>query len=138
MDSKGRGLYLFWTLALATGYLWLYLNYSSQHGHTQGVGEVCLIKRATDIPCPSCGSTRSVLSLMQGDFQAAIYWNPLGLLIGLTLIVLPFWILYDLLFRAHSFLAFYRSAEKLIRRPIYAYPAIALIAINWVWNIIKG
>lgn len=40
----------------------------------------CPIKFTTGISCPGCGMTRAVLSVLQLDFKAAIYYHPLFLL----------------------------------------------------------
>ena len=39
---------------------------------------VCLFRNVTGLPCPFCGSTRSVGHILQGEFSAALYSNPLG------------------------------------------------------------
>jgi len=41
----------------------------------------CLVKRLTGIPCPSCGSTRAVMSLMRFHFLESILFNPLPVLL---------------------------------------------------------
>ena len=39
---------------------------------------VCLFRNVTGLPCPFCGSTRSVGHILQGEFSHALYSNPLG------------------------------------------------------------
>jgi hypothetical protein len=39
--------------------------------------QLCLIKRLTGYPCPTCGSTRGVLSLLHGHIVRAWLCNPL-------------------------------------------------------------
>ena len=39
--------------------------------------QLCLIKRLTGYPCPTCGSTRGVLSLLHGHIVRAWLYNPL-------------------------------------------------------------
>ncbi len=46
----------------------------------------CIFKGISGIPCPTCGSTRSVVYLSQGDFAAAFAMNPLTSL-GLVVVV---------------------------------------------------
>ena len=36
----------------------------------------CLFKSLTGYDCPGCGNTRSVLSLLHGDFPRAVKYNP--------------------------------------------------------------
>ncbi len=37
----------------------------------------CVFKGLTGLPCPTCGSTRSVIHLVHGDVPAALAMNPL-------------------------------------------------------------
>ena len=37
----------------------------------------CWFRRLTGLPCPTCGATRSALSLAHGDLAAALRYNPL-------------------------------------------------------------
>ena len=37
----------------------------------------CAVKGITGIPCPTCGSTRAIVHLAQGDIAAALLMNPL-------------------------------------------------------------
>jgi hypothetical protein len=44
-----------------------------------GSGSVpCSFARATHLPCPGCGSTRSAWALLHGDVLGALRMNPLG------------------------------------------------------------
>ena len=97
-----------------------------------------MIKRITNIPCPSCGSTRSVSSLLHGDFAGAIYWNPLGLVVLAIMIFLPIWLAVDLILKKDSLLQSYKSTEKILRKKTVAIPLIILVIINWIWNIYKN
>jgi hypothetical protein len=38
---------------------------------------LCLFKEWTGLPCPTCGATRMIESLLTGDILAAAAWNPL-------------------------------------------------------------
>ncbi|MGB2808563.1 MAG: DUF2752 domain-containing protein [Sedimentisphaerales bacterium] len=57
-------------LALGGAAVWL----SSYHDR---VVSLCLIKRVTGLPCPTCGLTRGVLSLLSGEPGPAWLYNPL-------------------------------------------------------------
>src|SRR5262245_56486580 len=48
-----------------------------------GIGglEVCLFHRATGLPCPTCGLTRSLTELWHLDPAGAWSWNPLGFVV---------------------------------------------------------
>jgi len=56
-----------------------------------GGPQVCPFKLILGLPCPGCGMTRSVVTLLHGDLAASLYFHPLGLplvlfLAGLALI----------------------------------------------------
>ena len=119
------------------GYIWLYYNLYLQNTKSSSES-FCMIKRITNIPCPSCGSTRSVSAVLHGDFAGAIYWNPLGLVVLAMMIVLPIWLAVDLISKKDSLLKSYKSTEKILRKKTVAIPLIILVIINWIWNIYKN
>lgn len=153
-------------IALCTaGYIWLFLGMQSDGFSLAGRGGspvadlvapgeshhsspapkarkelpgVCLFKHATTIPCPSCGSTRSVLHILHGDLRGGLYWNPLGFILLVGLIVAPVWIAHDLLRRKNSLLVSFRRMEIWLRKWWIALPAVILVLGNWVWNLVKG
>ncbi|WP_318349878.1 DUF2752 domain-containing protein [Aquipluma nitroreducens] len=130
-------LYVLVSTACATGYIWLFINYHRNISESIEPG-VCLFKRITGIPCPSCGSTRSVLSILKGDFVGALFWNPFGVIIMSILILAPLWILYDIVLRKDSLLQVYNRSEIFLRQKWIAIPLILLVILNWIWNIYKG
>ncbi len=130
-------LYTLLLIACSAGYIWIYFGITS-YGSINQPFEVCLIKHTTDIPCPSCGSTRSVISLTNGNFIEALRINPLGYVIAIILLLVPSWIIIDLISAKKSFYEFYQKAERLIAKPFYAIPLISLLIVNWIWNITKG
>lgn len=127
-------LYIIVLGACLAGYIWLGFQYQLP---SDEVG-LCLIKQTTNVPCPSCGTSRSILSIMGGDFSKALYWNPLGFISLLIMLVAPFWIIHDLVFKNTSFHKVYQSIELHFKKPILFIPAIILILANWIWNILKG
>jgi len=135
MALRGRNLYLILSTACAAGYIWLYYHLASAG---TGTFSVCMIKHATGIPCPSCGSTRAVAELVKGHWHEALLINPLSILIAAVLITVPVWILTDLLTGSRSLYRSYHGMEAQLRKPAYAIPLIALVMINWIWNICKG
>ncbi len=97
-----------------------------------------MFKNITGVPCPSCGITRSVLSLLQGDLYHAVMINPLGILAALLLIIVPLWMLTDAITSRVTLVRNFRRAEHMIRTQKIIYiPLLLLMAINWGWNIIK-
>lgn len=130
-------LYALLSTACAAGYIWLILTFHRTFSLALEPG-VCLFKRVTGVPCPSCGSTRSVLSFLKGDFAGAFFLNPFGIIILLILLVLPVWISYDLISRKSTLYHFYNRTEHFLQRKWIAISAILLVLLNWVWNIAKG
>lgn len=124
-------------ILIAAGWVWLLL---SQHlsAMQESNGTVCLIKKVSGIPCPSCGSTRSVQHLFAGHIPEAIATNPLGLILAALLMVLPVWIGRDILAKSDSFYRAYKKTEQAIRQRKIAIPLILLVTANWIWNIFKG
>lgn len=41
-------------------------------------GTICMLRRVTGMPCPTCGVTRSLRALGQGEVAAAVRFHPLG------------------------------------------------------------
>lgn len=42
---------------------------------------MCFFKAITGIPCPGCGSLRSIMSLLDGDVCLALWYNPVIILL---------------------------------------------------------
>ncbi|MGO2358233.1 DUF2752 domain-containing protein [Mesonia sp.] len=129
-------LYTLLTVLSLSGYAWLAFQlYAGQQN--SGIGQVCIFKSVTNLPCPSCGSTRSILEIVQGNLLDALYINPLGFLFVAVLLILPLWIIADLLQKSDSLLKFYHHTEKWISKKPVALVLIVLVLLNWGWNIYK-
>lgn len=135
MAIERNKIYTILFLACLGGFTWVLL--SANH-LTSADTSVCIVKKITGLPCPSCGSTRSVLSLFHGDFTGAFYWNPFGYIITITMIIAPLWILLDIIRKHDSLHRFYSKMEDFVRQKSVFIPSIFLITANWVWNIMKG
>lgn len=67
---------------------WLVLIVATQlvESQTGTSVPVCLLRRTTGVPCPTCGSTRAARAALDGAFLDAFLFNPLvvtgGLVIG--------------------------------------------------------
>ena len=131
-----RRLYITLSIACFVGYTWLILNHFFIN-HTADT-TLCLIKHTTGIPCPACGSTRSMLSLMDFNFTAAMYFNPIGIILAVVLITVPLGLLYDIMFKKDLVLKAYRKMETFFQQKLVAIVGICLIVANWIWNISKG
>ena len=131
-------LYIIVLITCIVGYAWLgYVLSQSQTNSVKDIN-VCLIKNVLHIPCPSCGSTRAVLALWNGNPEAAFLINPFGLIISSILIVAPLWIIFDVLRNKKSFYNIYQKTEETLKKKQYSIPLIALVIGNWIWNIIKN
>jgi len=129
-------LYLIIFIACMAGYIWLY--YCLNNSETKNKSfEVCIIKHTTNIPCPSCGSTRSIISLTKGDFFEALRINPLGYIVAFLMLLSPLWIFIDIITKRKTLYEFYKKTEIYLKKPLYAMPLILLVIINWIWNITK-
>lgn len=131
-----KKLYLLLSIACFVGYVWVVFQFK-YHIIDKLSFRMCIFKKVTTIPCPSCGSTRSVLELFRGNVIEAISFNPLGLIIITILMVAPVWILFDLILKKDSLYAFYNEMEKKIKQRKYYIPAILFVIIIWIWNIYK-
>ena len=74
------------------GQVWIVYSYNKLH-----IGEepfnTCIFRRVTTIPCPSCGTVHSIVSILHGDLRKAFSENPLGFFGILLVAVVPYWIL---------------------------------------------
>ena len=131
-------LYIFLFGACIAAYAWLFIDFAYLQPYNKNSTSTCIIKNVTGIPCPSCGSTRAVVSIIKGNLSESLYWNPIGLVLSIILVVTPFWIAHDVIRKRDSLLKFYRRSEIFIRKWYIAIPAILLIIANWIWNIYKG
>ena len=48
--------------------------------------DLCLLKRLTGLSCPTCGLTRAVCSVLQGDWAASLGFHPAGILVVFSLV----------------------------------------------------
>lgn len=99
---------------------------------------ICLFKKVTGLPCPSCGSTRAVVDLLNGHVWDSIHHNPLGIIVFIILLMAPGWILFDLVFKKDTLHFFFKKLIAFIERKWVAIILIVLIVINWFWNYYKG
>jgi hypothetical protein len=137
MTIDRNGLYSILLIACVAGYIWLYFSVTKNITESKSV-EICLIKQVTNIPCPSCGSTRSVISLTKGNFVEAFDLNPIGYIVALIMLISPIWIISDVIFRNNSLFKLYQIIESHLKKTKYAIPLVLLVIINWIWNITKG
>jgi hypothetical protein len=131
-------LYTIILAACCAGWVYIGIQFPLNKSGQQHDVTLCLIKQVTNVPCPSCGTTRSVLAMIKGDFVSSFQWNPLGWLVGMMMFIIPIWITFDLISKKETFMFTYQATENWFRSRWVAGPAIALVLANWAWNIYKG
>jgi hypothetical protein len=133
-------LYLIVISICSAGYIWIAYHLSKTDSIVESDKSnlgFCLMRSITGVPCPSCGTTRSVTALAQGQLAEALWWNPLGLIMFISMITFPVWIVYDIIRRKDTFYKFFLNVENFFRNRPVAIVAITLVLINWIWNIFK-
>ena len=133
-----KTLYLLLASLSFAGYAWLAWNSAGFASHFPGLG-TCMFKAGTHVPCPSCGTTRAILLMLHGDVWGSLHLNPIGALLLFALVVIPFWILTDIILKAESLHRWYMTTERALKQNAWiSVPLIFLILVNWFWNIAKG
>jgi hypothetical protein len=94
----------------------------------------CAFRAITGMPCPTCGATRAVLALLQGEWYAALRFNPL---LTVTLIGWLAWLPYGLATGARRGR---RLRVALSSRDCTSLRVFALgaIAVNWAFLVLDG
>lgn len=127
--------YLFVSVATILGWSWIvFCNTTLPSGHFTP----CLFKNITGLPCPSCGATRSLMCISHLHFKDAVLINPIGYILGVLLLVFPAWLIADAMRGTPSMYRIFTTTEKKMQqRPFIIIMTLALIAVNWIWNIYK-
>ena len=95
---------------------------------------LCPFKRVTGLPCPGCGMTRSVVTLLHGDLAASLYYHPLGIAvvaICLGLIAVDGWVWLRSTARGGPSRSPSWLPERLMVTPA-PWAAIALLTAVWL------
>lgn len=90
----------------------------------------CTFRRLTGIPCPTCGTTRAALALLDFDIGAAFAVNPLATFAGVVFIV-GGWVA-----SAWVVLRGPTPVANLRWSPRWTAATVGVILINWVYLII--
>ena len=128
---------LYWLLLIACFLGFIYLLCHLQDSENTHFG-VCIFRKVTGFPCPSCGTTRAVQLLLQGNVLASLQMNPFGILVAIIMTIVPLWIAFDLIFKRDTFYQAYKKTEATIRIKWIAAILILLVILNWIWNIYKN
>ena len=90
----------------------------------------CSFRQLTGLPCPTCGATRSALSLVHGDLAAAWHRNPLMFVCYAGALILDLYCVGVLLFRFPRVRV--AGVPSKIKRGLYLLTLVA-IGANWVY-----
>ncbi len=119
---------------LAASYAWIGYNGIVRAQGAEGIS-ICIVRNVTGVPCPGCGTTRSVMHVLHGDMQDALMSNPLGLLAVAALSVLPLWIAVDLVRGRASLMHAYEMLNQQLARRAVLVVIVVLVICLWTWNI---
>ncbi len=91
----------------------------------------CVFKGITGFPCPTCGTTRSVLYLSQGDIATALAMNPLASLGLIAAVPYFFYSVITLIFNLPRMSFILTDREK---KAVHA-TAVMFLLVQWAYLI---
>jgi len=140
MSKPDRKFYLLILTAIAAGYLWLGLTwYADSRAELKGTEyTVCVVKNVSSLPCPSCGSTRTVKNLFLGNISDALRINPLGIFLALGLLIVPVVFIWDIISGTRHLRHAWDWFQIVFSQKWVLILFFVLITANWIWNINKG
>lgn len=119
---------------LAASYAWIGYNSVVRAQQAEGIS-ICMVRNVTGVPCPGCGTTRSVVHVLHGEILDAVTTNPLGLLAAGALTLLPLWIGADLVRGRASLMHAYAVLNQQLARRAMLVVVVVLVLCLWTWNI---
>ena len=119
---------------LAASYAWIAYNSVVRVKQAEGIS-ICIVRNVTGVPCPGCGTTRSVVHVLHGEILDAVTTNPLGLLAAGALTLLPLWIGADLVRGRASLMHAYAVLNQQLARRAVLVVVVLLVLCLWTWNI---
>jgi len=131
--SRRRLYFLVLCLGLA-GQIWIFYSYYKLEKQEEAFN-TCIFRRVTGLPCPSCGTIHSIVSILHGDFRKAVNENPLGFAGFLLAAIVPYWILADLALGRESFYYFFLRADKLLKKRWLLFSILSLITLLWFYKL---
>jgi len=97
------------------------------------------VKLVTGYPCPSCGTTRSISALFNGQLKDAFMINPLGIVSSIIIMAVLVLMLLDLVTKRDFYYKVYNQVEKFLQQhKALSAILVILVILNWAWNISKG
>jgi len=89
----------------------------------------CVFKGLTGVPCPTCGSTRSIVHLSHGDLAASLLMNPLMSMTLIAALVVFAYSLITLITDVPRIWVSFSEQEKNMIRAL----SVLLILANWLY-----
>lgn len=134
-----RRFYLGIWVLLVSVYCWLSYSIlvSNKPISNKSALLTCPSQKWLGLPCPGCGTTRSLLSILNGNLGEAMRWNPLGYLALVVLAIVPLLLLIDLIAKKETVWNLYTKAENLLQNKSVLITVLIFILVNWYWNWIK-
>lgn len=93
----------------------------------------CPFALITGLPCPGCGMTRAVQSLIKGDILQSVFHNPLATPTIASILIVLILLILDIVGGTNRL-------EKLMNLTWdkkYWIPVAALIIVTWIFNLYK-
>ena len=91
---------------------------------------LCMFRNITGLPCPFCGTTRSIGNILMGNFNDALNLNPLGyfsLAFLVLLFISPSTIKSSSLYLAKKWWTLSQRNQILL--------TVSLLATTWIFNL---
>lgn len=130
---KIKYFYLSLIVFCVLSYSWIIVNFMNYNTSSFSLS-ICTLKNLSGVPCASCGVTRSVLYFFKGDFFHAMYYNPIGIIVAVLLLILPSTIIHDLVRQKKYLYQIYTSFN--INKSFWLLLFFIFIA-SWSWNLYK-
>ncbi|MCX6280838.1 MAG: DUF2752 domain-containing protein [Bacteroidetes bacterium] len=130
-----RNLYFLALFLGLAGQIWIVYSYKKLERQEEAFN-TCIFNRVTGLPCPSCGTIHSIVSIIHGNFRQALMENPLGYLGFLIVLIIPYWILADLALGRESFYRFFLLTDRLLKIPWVLISFLSLIFLLWMVKLV--
>ncbi|MDZ7815776.1 MAG: DUF2752 domain-containing protein [Planctomycetota bacterium] len=88
----------------------------------------CPFHALTGVPCPTCGSTRAVVSFSKLDFAASFTYNPAMFFLCILTVLMMLWTLWALLVRPFDLKIRANGVYSTLLRVF----AILVLPLNWI------
>ena len=129
-----RQLYFLALFLGLAGQIWIAYSYKKLERQEEAFN-TCIFRRITGIPCPSCGTIHSIVSILHGDLPKALSENPLGFAGILVVAIIPYWILADLVLGGESFYRFYLRINAFLKKKRVLFGLLLSVLLLWMYKL---